>query len=316
MATYQYDTWLTDLASEAQIGGPQNIRFDIPASFFAGDTVRIRLTAGSKDLYIQGASIGELDYTQPYPPTSPNFQVAPTRLTFGGYPYVLIPANKSAYSDPVTYAYNNMTSHVVHLFLPQGNNTTNQYITAKIQSPALGVYAYRLFTPDLTDYTMVQTVTGWEAINTLVALDRIQITSSYNNYYGRVDGGVDIGGGVIIIYNWRDYVEPVQGGVDIGGTVIIYGSSLPLRNGMYTSNRFKFRPTRFGAIKVLSGVYPITVTIAYPNLGSSQTVIITSENPQRLALPATLVDCMEVSVTFANELTAIFIATTMAELPL
>jgi hypothetical protein len=81
------------------------------------------------------------------------------------------------------------------------------------------------------------------------------------------------------------------------------------------SKRNIFKPTVLTAIKVLSTTYPVNVDIIYPKTGQTISVVATSEAPQRMPLPSTLIDTMDVRVYGANGASVIYLASSIEELP-
>ena len=82
----------------------------------------------------------------------------------------------------------------------------------------------------------------------------------------------------------------------------------------YKSARKKFQPTAFGAIKVIADTYPLSLDIIYPSIPFTIAVTVISEKPARI--PKQLVDTCEVRVYGSSEVTAIFLATRLEELPI
>jgi hypothetical protein len=102
----------------------------------------------------------------------------------------------------------------------------------------------------------------------------------------------------------------------IGPDIVAFNETTGIyRNQDYRTKRFRFHLTSFGAIKVLARSYPVTVDVVYPDIPATDVCEITSADPQRMKNVG-LIDNCEVRVYGGSEVTAIYLAPTMGELPL
>lgn len=86
------------------------------------------------------------------------------------------------------------------------------------------------------------------------------------------------------------------------------------RTGDYLSKRYKFPKTSFKVIKVLAESYPVTITVLYPKLAVLDEVSVASESPQRIP-DRGLVDAVDISALATTQITTIYLASTMQEIP-
>lgn len=87
------------------------------------------------------------------------------------------------------------------------------------------------------------------------------------------------------------------------------------RAAQYTTRRYRFSPTSFSVVKVLSDRYPVDVDIIYPGIRKAVSVKVISGKPQRIR--PMLADCCEVRINaFVGQISAIFLASSMKEIPL
>lgn len=110
--------------------------------------------------------------------------------------------------------------------------------------------------------------------------------------------------------------------LQIGADVKSFATSATPRTLDNVSRRETFKPTVFTAIKVLATAYPVTVDVKFPLARDTngiapqtQTVSVTSSQPQRLASTDQLVDALECRVYGTKGCTAVYVASTIEELP-
>ena len=100
------------------------------------------------------------------------------------------------------------------------------------------------------------------------------------------------------------------------GDIFSFSNSGDYRSHKYTGKRLTFKPSAFGAIKAMAKSYPVTVEVIYPEIPQTDTVQILSRNPERLVDVGLVEEC-EISVDSLNtELSALYLATMLEELPL
>jgi hypothetical protein len=112
------------------------------------------------------------------------------------------------------------------------------------------------------------------------------------------------------------YYDPPTGTLYlvIDGDIVAFSEGLFNRILKYFSKRFRFPYTSFGAIKALAHSYPINVIITYPDIPFAISVSVVSIKPQRL--PKFLVDACEVYSYGSTEITVIYLASVLGELPI
>ena len=86
------------------------------------------------------------------------------------------------------------------------------------------------------------------------------------------------------------------------------------RTALYTSKKFEYAKNAFTAIKVLATKYPVQVNVVYPNIPYTVTIIAGDRNPIRLK--GILTDALQVSIWPLEEVSGVFIASSMEEIPL
>jgi hypothetical protein len=86
------------------------------------------------------------------------------------------------------------------------------------------------------------------------------------------------------------------------------------RSMEYKSKRYKFKPASLSCIKVIADQYPVEIDVIFPSLKRAQSVSITSSRAQRIK--SALVDCCEVVIRGNSQVSAVFLASSMDELPL
>lgn len=85
------------------------------------------------------------------------------------------------------------------------------------------------------------------------------------------------------------------------------------RTGEYKTKRYKFLPTAFSVVKVIASDYPVRLDIIYPSLPKSISVTVTSSKPKRIY--PFLVDTCEVRIFVEGQITAVYLASSIGELP-
>ncbi len=105
--------------------------------------------------------------------------------------------------------------------------------------------------------------------------------------------------------------------LDIDDELYSFASSDELRTFNYKSPRKRFKPSNFRCMKVLANTYPVGVDITYPDLDFTDIhTLIESSEPVRTRKPGALVKSCEVRVYGQNEVTAVYLSTTLEELPI
>ena len=93
-----------------------------------------------------------------------------------------------------------------------------------------------------------------------------------------------------------------------------FSKAAAFRSMDYKSKRLRYLPAAFNVIRVLASAYPVSVDVIYPKLGVTKTVTLADDTPGRIASPG-LADSCEVRVYTASEVSAVFLASTMEEIP-
>jgi len=128
------------------------------------------------------------------------------------------------------------------------------------------------------------------------------------------DGNVDGGGNSGWNFGVRQIPNeiPVQ---TVSGNIVAFSNlSGRSRNAEYTSKRYAFPFTSLSVIKVLADKYPVDVDVVYPAIPMTMTVRVLSAKPQRIK--SLLVDSCEIKFLTSSKITAIFLASSMGEIPI
>lgn len=99
----------------------------------------------------------------------------------------------------------------------------------------------------------------------------------------------------------------------VSGEIVKFTGGASSREIDYLSKKFTFPHTCFGAIKVLANTYPLNVDVIYRSI--PYTVALTVESADPIRLPTFLVDSCEIRILGNSEVSAIFLASTLQELP-
>lgn len=96
--------------------------------------------------------------------------------------------------------------------------------------------------------------------------------------------------------------------------IVAFSSQKAYRSAEYLTKRFKFPKTSLSLVKVIASAYPVELDVVYPKLSKTLTVVVTSKRPKRIK--SFLVDCCEVRIRTNSQVSAVFLASSMDELPL
>lgn len=99
-----------------------------------------------------------------------------------------------------------------------------------------------------------------------------------------------------------------------GEIVAFAANSGAYRSMEYKTKRYKFKPASLSCIKVIADQYPVEVDVVYPSLKRAQSISVTSSKAQRIK--SALVDCCEIVIRGNSQVSAVFLASSMDELPL
>ena len=148
-----------------------------------------------------------------------------------------------------------------------------------------------------------------------------------DKYVGFYDNGA---GGAGFIFNPKNkelvdldffatagYYNSIEGilYLQVGNNIVALNGQVGInRTEDWTSKPFKFRPSAFAVMKVIAAGYPVGIDVVYPNIPLTVTVVAASEDPIRL--PAYLTDKCDVRIYGNQEVTAVYLASAMEELPL
>jgi hypothetical protein len=120
-------------------------------------------------------------------------------------------------------------------------------------------------------------------------------------------------------YATAGYRDPKTGilYLQVGADIVEFATSTgSVRSMNLVSRRESFKLGAIAAVKVLAPSYPVSVQVAYPELGQTVTASVTSHRPQRVTPPETLVDTADIRVYGAKGATVVYLASTLEELPL
>ncbi len=118
-------------------------------------------------------------------------------------------------------------------------------------------------------------------------------------------------------YATAGYADPVSGALYlvVGGNVVAFARGTTLRTMSVTTKRYRFHPTTFRAAKIIATAYPVTVQVTYYNSdGGTSIVSLTATSRDAFRHPD--MDLTEeCDVIIQGGVTAIYLASTMQELP-
>lgn len=100
----------------------------------------------------------------------------------------------------------------------------------------------------------------------------------------------------------------------VDGEIVKFTGGASSREINYMSKKFIFPYTCFGVIRVLAANYPLKVDVIYRSIPYTVALDVASADPIRL--PSMLVDSCELRILGNSEVSAIFLANSMSELPL
>ena len=99
----------------------------------------------------------------------------------------------------------------------------------------------------------------------------------------------------------------------IDGEIVKFQGGATSREINYLSRKFRFTPSVFGALKVLANSYPVKIDVIYRSIPHTIFKTVTSDAPVRI--PPFLVESCEIRIFGSPEVTAVFLASTLGELP-
>lgn len=100
-----------------------------------------------------------------------------------------------------------------------------------------------------------------------------------------------------------------------GSQIVAFAANSGAYRSMeYKTKRYKFKPASLSCIKVIADQYPVEVDVVYPSLKRAQSISVTSSKAQRIK--SALVDCCEIVIRGNSQVSAVFLASSMDELPL
>lgn len=96
--------------------------------------------------------------------------------------------------------------------------------------------------------------------------------------------------------------------------IVSFATANTYRDATYLSKRYEFNPNSIGVMQVLATKYPVTVDLVFPDIPYTITTEVTSKKPVRVK--GFLMEAVEVRVNPLEGVTAIYLASTMEELPI
>lgn len=95
--------------------------------------------------------------------------------------------------------------------------------------------------------------------------------------------------------------------------IVAFADGSSYRNATYLSRRYEFLTNSIGWIKVLASKYPVMVDLIYPDIPYTISVIVTSKKPVRVK--SFLMQTIEVRVNPLEEVSAVFLSSSLGEIP-
>jgi hypothetical protein len=99
----------------------------------------------------------------------------------------------------------------------------------------------------------------------------------------------------------------------VDGEIVKFQGGSSSREINYQSKKFRFSSTCFGVLKIIANSYPVKVDVIYRSIPHTIFKTVVSDAPVRI--PPFLVESCELRVFGVAEVTAIFLASTLGELP-
>jgi hypothetical protein len=119
------------------------------------------------------------------------------------------------------------------------------------------------------------------------------------------------------MYATGGYHDPIDGRLYliVNDAIVSFSDTTTLQAYTWVSKRFRFKPSSLKAMRVYGETYPATIDIIFRDIPATITVTAADHKPVRL--PKTgIVDSCDVRVYGKGEVSAIYIASTIGELPL
>lgn len=95
--------------------------------------------------------------------------------------------------------------------------------------------------------------------------------------------------------------------------VAFSNSEKQYRTATYLTKRHEFRPNSIGVVKVLASKYPVSIDVIFPLIPRTISLTVTNEKPIRIK--SFLMESCEVRIDPLEEVSAVFLASTMEEIP-
>ncbi|MDD5523661.1 MAG: Ig-like domain-containing protein [Smithella sp.] len=96
--------------------------------------------------------------------------------------------------------------------------------------------------------------------------------------------------------------------------IVSFANGDTYRTASYLSRRHVFKTNSISLVKVLASKYPVTIELVFPDIPLAIPVTVENKNPVRVK--SFLMEAVEVRIAPAEEVTAVFLASTMEELTL
>ena len=106
----------------------------------------------------------------------------------------------------------------------------------------------------------------------------------------------------------------------IDGNIVAFNQGSDYRSVDYRTKKYRFPMSAFGVIKVIASAYPVSIDIIYYLKDRSgniepRAIMVSVETESPVRLPTFIVDTCEVEISGKSEITAVYLATTMEEIP-
>jgi hypothetical protein len=96
--------------------------------------------------------------------------------------------------------------------------------------------------------------------------------------------------------------------------IVSFANGDTYRTASYLSRRHVFKTNSISLVKVLASKYPVTIELVFPDIPLAIPVTVENKNPVRVK--SFLMEAVEVRIAPSEEVTAVFLASTMEELTL
>jgi hypothetical protein len=108
-------------------------------------------------------------------------------------------------------------------------------------------------------------------------------------------------------------VEAISSIVPLVTGIVAFAGGDTYRAATYVSKLYEYKPNSLGWIKVLASKYPVTIDIIFPDIPYTIPVIVADKKPRRFK--SFMAEAFEVNINPREEVSAVFLASSIEEFP-